>query len=449
MNRKFLLAVPIITTVAGGSWAGSTLYSGKESRDAYERVVSDINESLGLYLVNSSYSPGFLRSEAVTDVRLSDDTDEKVIAQLHHVMEHSPLGAGADLSAARVTTTFIVDHLRDGEYADLFDRFDADDPVQLVSHVGFDGTVSNVLDIAALDAALDLVSNDSGSITWEAGTWNIHVTENGSISGSGNWGGARIRVGRSNISVGEFSDNFSYRRLAPAIYAGNYKSELSGFSAGIDGQSQSFSLGNTVLMATTDLTHGELQNEYRVSIKDIDSFVELDSARLQLRSGGFDASQIAPSSELENQITLMNLTEVSSGDEYALHQELLMTVAQLLKPGAFVGMSVELENAGGSMTASLEATFEGDGTSTGHDQLRASSANIRDFIAVTRLDVNLDAPHEALAMTPIAAFLDPTMLAPWILDTGSSLQSELHVDDLLVDANGHTMAMKTLIGNWL
>jgi len=76
--KKLLLAVPVIAGVAGASWAGTTFYSGNESRAAYERVIADLNDTLGLAMVTNEYVPGFLSSEATTAVLPGTFTGRRV-----------------------------------------------------------------------------------------------------------------------------------------------------------------------------------------------------------------------------------------------------------------------------------------------------------------------------------------------------------------------------------
>jgi len=55
-----------------------------------------------------------------------------------------------------------------------------------------------------------------------------------------------------------------------------------------------------------------------------------------------------------------------------------------------------------------------------------------------KFEASLTAPDEALALTPAAMFLDPAMLAPWIVADGRGLTSNILVDDMIANINGTT-----------
>lgn len=211
--KKILLAVPVVAGIAGASWAGTSLYSGNESRAAYEQVVADLDDALGLAVVTTEYRPGFLKSEAFTEVRFNDTPDSPVLARLHHEIEHSPVGTGenAGLSAARILTTVITDDVHDAKLKQVLTGFGDAHPVQLLSRVGFDGTVDNELSIAAYDLTL----NDGSTIVSEPATWDFAVDSNHSFNGSGNWGGAVIESPTTIVNVSGMTDTFSRFTFRP------------------------------------------------------------------------------------------------------------------------------------------------------------------------------------------------------------------------------------------
>ena len=160
--KKLLLAVPVIAGVAGASWAGTTFYSGNESRAAYERVIADLNDTLGLAMVTTV---------------MTEDIDNELVAE-------------------------------------VLQGFGDQKPVVLQSHVGFDGTVDNEFTIAPFEFAYKRGSQ----VRSQAAVWNIAVDSEGSYVGSGQWGGAVIETPTAIVNVSEMNDSFDYTRHSSGLY---------------------------------------------------------------------------------------------------------------------------------------------------------------------------------------------------------------------------------------
>jgi len=218
LKKKLLLALPVVVGVTGASWAGSTYYSSNESRVAYERILSDLTESTGLAFVTTSYIPGFLESEAITEIRMSEEPDAKLVARLRHSIEHSPEGAGADtgFSATRVITTFLTEDAPDESLQELLNAFGGNVPVTLLSSVGFNGKVSNQLTVAAFSGE----TSDGFTLSSDGGVWNFDVDENGSVAGTGSWSGFQFSGPEMNMTISASQDSFNYTRHGPAVYSG-------------------------------------------------------------------------------------------------------------------------------------------------------------------------------------------------------------------------------------
>lgn len=108
----------------------------------------------------------------------------------------------------------------------------------------------------------------------------------------------------------------------------------------------------------------------------------------------------------------------------------------MIQTGSNIGYALNLGNAGGNAEAAVKATLKGDGSQSGRDLLVSPNATLGDLISAMKLEFSLDAPDEALALTPAAMFLDPAMLAPWVLSDGRGLTGNLVLEDLVIDANG-------------
>lgn len=446
--NKLLIAVPVVAGLAGASWAGATLYGGKEASAAYERVVADLNDALGLHFANSSYTAGFLSSEATTDVRMADSPDATVLARLHHVIEHSPVetGANAGLSAARVTTTISTNDVTDPKVQKALAAFAGDSPATLLSRVGFDGEVNNTLTVAAF------TWNGSGEqqVQSEPAEWNFVVDQNGSVNGEGSWGGAVLNdpSDGTSVTIASATDQFDYRRDASGIYAGEYTMRVPEVIS--DRGMPGLEMGGRDITVSTrnDVVDGLMSGNMLFSVADVLAPVAVDSADIRATYGGLDTRQFETLQALSAQ---MNLAR-ASGDDSAASDPFAKYMRQLgtaILPGAYLGYELELANAGGAANASATATFEGDGSPSGRDLLSSPNATVGDLVAAMKVEISADVPNAALAMTPAGMFVNPAMLAPWVVPEGESLTSSIVLDDLIVDANGQPMALKMMAGDLL
>ena len=447
MNKKILLALPVVAGVAGASWAGSTLYSSNESRDAYERILSDLNESTGFSFVTTSYAPGFLKSEATTEVRSSDEPDAIVLARLRHAIEHSPVGTGVSngLSAARVTTTFVKDGAADDVTTMIFEAFGGAEPVTLLSSIGFTGTVSNELTVAAFRAEMP----DGEKISSDGGVWNFDVNDKGSVSGSGTWSGFNLTSPKVNITVSASHDVFNYTRLAPAAYSGNYEVDLAEIVVNSPATGINLGVRDLGMSATSDIQNGLLTSDYALWVNDIDAPIALDSARFTASVGGIDINTLENARDVANRTTFADTDSMAKEEATVLVKELVSAYGTMIQPGAHLGYGLTLGNAGGEADADIKVTFDGDGSPSGYDLLTSPNATVGDLLNALRVDMNMDAPGEVLGLTPVAMFLDPTAFAPWIVDNAGSLSSNIVVDDLVIDVNGEPMALGMMIGDAL
>jgi len=413
--KKLLLALPIFIGVAGGSWAGSTIYSGSESRDAYDRVIADLNDSLGLALVNSEYLTGFLKSEATTEVRLTDEPGADVLFRLRHVIAHSPVGTGASpsLSAARIITTVITEDFENDLAAKVLKGFGDEQPMTLLSRVGFDGTVDSEFTIAPFEF-------DDGSgkeIHSEAVVWNTVIDSEGAQAGSGHWSGAVIKTPVAIVSVSEMNTTFDFTRTSDGLYQGSGQHNVAKVQLNVPHIGLSTGI--------RDVTMGFLT---RFGGLGIEGIKQLNTMYLQLLAADFSDDSAA-----EKQII----------KRYA------NAIGALIKPGAYYGYDLSLGNEGGTADASITATFKGDDSPSGHDLLTSPNAIKADLLRAVKIEASMNAPDDALALTPAAMFVDPAMLAPWIIADGTSLKSNILINNLTISFNGDSMSLETMLGDEL
>ena len=444
--KKLLLALPIFIGVAGGSWAGSTIYSGSESRDAYDRVIADLNDSLGLALVNSEYLTGFLKSEATTEVRLTDEPGADVLFRLRHVIAHSPVGTGASpsLSAARIITTVITEDFENDLAAKVLKGFGDEQPMTLLSRVGFDGTVDSEFTIAPFEF-------DDGSgkeIHSEAVVWNTVIDSEGAQAGSGHWSGAVIKTPVAIVSVSEMNTTFDFTRTSDGLYQGSGQHNVAKVQLNVPHIGLSTGIRDVTMGFLSDITNDRLSGNLSLAINDIDAPIPLDSVQVKTRFGGLGIEGIKQLNTMYLQLLAADFSDDSAAEKQII-KRYANAIGALIKPGAYYGYDLSLGNEGGTADASITATFKGDDSPSGHDLLTSPNAIKADLLRAVKIEASMNAPDDALALTPAAMFVDPAMLAPWIIADGTSLKSNILINNLTISFNGDSMSLETMLGDEL
>lgn len=446
MSKRGLLAVPAIAVLAGGAWAGTTLYSGSESRSAYDQMLDGLSDQLGLTFVNESYTAGFMASSAVTQIRLSDAPDAKVVARLRHNIEHSPTPGENGISAARVHTRLMVEEFEPDVRGFITDLFNGAHPLVLDSNVALGGSMTHTLTLAPIDHELDSETR----ITSEMGVWNIDVRDGEHISGQGNWGGAKLQSPDMIISFAASSDVFDYQRVAAAVYRGSYDFLLPEVVISQPMLGMSVAMRDVSVGLSSDVEDGLMSGKYRIAIDDVDAPIALDAVALETTIGGIDISEIE---RLRSAGNTMTLAAVSGGDPEKAEElaaQYYESVLDLIDPGAYIGYQLELANAGGQSTADATMTFEGDGSTSGTASLTEPEATLGDLLAMLKVDINVDAPADVLALTPAGMFLDPAVVAPWlVVDQNGNVSGSIVLDDLVLSANGEQLPVSLMLGEYL
>ena len=449
--KKRLIVAPLALALAGGAWAGTTLYTGAETRDAYERLVAQLDAASGLSVRTASLEEGFMTSLAITEVRPSDDPDAPVLARLRHEIAHSPGGlAGGVPSAARIVTTFAFDDAA-GASADaevdavvraLLDGFGGAAPLTLVSTVGFGGAIDNRVSLAAWRADVD-----GGSISVEPGTWDVAVGADGSFEGTGRWGGARVDAADgTRLSVGAAEDRFAYAKRGPRLYDGEYRvdfapSELRHGATGMGG-----TVGAASIVSSSSIGAGRAGFETAVALEDMALPLPLESVRYEIGARGLDLSGLERAIASGDGVSAAAFADDGDGTAVeAAFADYLDALAGLVVPGAEATFALHLGNAGGDADARATVLFEGDGSGAG----LASLVTVGDLARATRTTLALDVDEAAVAITPAAMFLDPAALAPWVVSDGTRYTADIVLDDLIVDVNGVPMSLEDMAGEAL
>ena len=436
--KKLLIALPFVATA---SWAGTTLYTGNQTRAAYDDLIAQLDGLNGMQVSTESYTAGFAASRAVTAVRASDAPDSSVLFRLRHEISHSPIGlddGGARVGAARIVTTLLDDGLSEGTRA-VIERFAGGVPFVLESDVGFDRRVSNVLAVSPLSLDADGVVLELGAIRYD-----VDIDPAGRIVGTGDHAGLELALTDDDVtfSVAPGTERFELERVGDGVYTGTGRASFGRIDVASPSSGLSATLDDVTLATDTSLVGERLASGLTFAVGGIASPLPLDSLSFGVRLGGVDVAGMERFVGGAGELHALDPAALAPDEVLARFGSLY---ANLIAPGLSLDYDVAMTNAGGDVTASAGVLFEGDGSASGHD----SMTTVGDLVRALRISATLDADAGALAMTPAGMFLAGDALAPWIVSNGVTHESALVVDDLILDVNGNPMSLEMMAGDLL
>ena len=436
--KKVLLALPL---VAGASWAGSTYYAGTQAQPAYEKLLADLNQAAtGVFILEAAdYSAGFTESVATTNVKFMH-TDEPVLFQLQHDINHSPVGTdpeGARFSASSITTTLLTESLGSEDIQQFFTSFDSGEPFTLYTDVGFSGNVTSDLQLSAL--SMDF---EDGSINFEGGRFDA-VSDSGKIDVSGILGKLSVDNGSGAlVNVAESNAQFDFLRVASSVYTGEQQITFPEVSFTDAAMGSTVTFTNSVISSTTSLNGDKLDSETNLSVAMIESPLPLNSLSWDANVNGLSVDG------LENYTTTMNriMTMSQEGQEVGnLEVELMNAYKGLLTPGARFSNKMTVTNDGGDVIGDMGVKFNGDGSANGLDNM----VTVADVLQAIVINLDLEADTAAIDLTPAAMFMMHPMAQQYIRNDGDRYTSNISVADLMLTVNGDQTPLESYLGDKL
>lgn len=440
--KKLLLALPF---VVGGSWAGVSYFTGTQTQDAYEQLLSQANELGFVVLVNEQYSAGLANSTAITNVMESAEPGAQVLFRLQHAIQHSPVGLNEGamrVGAAIITTTLLQDDSIPESMQAFMQGFGSDEPVQLDTDVKFDGTMAHRLLVGSYQHELDDVSVRFGGVDYSMATSSDTLTGEGST-------GELVITSYSDdtvirLAAGEIQNEVLFND--DSIASGSYSIAFDKLTATGPQVPVSLAIKQISLGSNLDVQDDKVDVETRYSIGHIDSPLPISRASLmasttQLSLEGMK-SYYGAASDLAN-------SDANADVSDAQVKALLLAAVDIIGPGS--GMSYELDLGNESGNANLVASAKVVDSSSEYFPAAglASIATLREALNTLELDVNLDADAAAIDQTPLAIVLGMPDAEQFIVADGLTYKSDISVRNLVVDINGNPLSLEFVIGEML
>ena len=438
--KKLLLALPL---VAGASWAGSTYYAGTQAQPAYEKLLSDLNETAaGLFVLETDqYTAGFTQSTAITNVKLQG-LPEPVLLKLQHDIQHTPIGSdpkGARFSASSITTTLLQDNIENEALRRIVASFEGGEPFVLYSDVAFNGNVTSDLQLNKITTA-----TDSGTFSFDGGRYES-TSHNDQIIISGVLGQINFKdISGNGVTIARSTSNFDLVSVAQGVYTGEQLVTFPSVQLKSEMWGQNISIKDFILDSSSNVNGETLNTKTGLAIASIDSPLPLNSVDWTFELEGLSVNG------LERYIAEMNrLSELDDSDwnnnPSAFEANIKDAFAGLLSPGTVFTNKLTLSNDGGDVISDMNVSFPGDGSGSGLD----SVATVRDLLQSVTVDLALNADAPAIDMTPAAMFMMHPVAQQYIVTDGQTYTSTINIADLMLDINGNLQSLEPMLGSQL
>lgn len=439
--KKLLFAIPLI---AGASWAGASIYSGAQTQDAYNRVLEQLNEMQPFTIVNDTYAAGFLNSTAVTKVMESAASDAKMLFRLQHEIDHAPVAivdSNVRFAAASMETTLLQDDLLP-EYAGEFVQGFVDaEPLQIHTHIGFDGNTQNQLLVSAYHHQKNGVEVNFGGLDYKADI------QGDALTGTGEIGELRVVGNGTVVTITPGSIKIDLKLLGQLVYAGFLGIEFDKLTISSDeGMLQDVILKSIAMNFESKLENDQLASRTRIQVGGIDSPLPLNTASLDLGVSNLSLPGLIQYVETVNQ---MSMSDSMSSAEPEMTQEMLSAFLPVIGPGTAVDYKIEFSNDGGS--ALLDYGISVIDESSPHYPAGglSSIATLRDLLKVMQLEAHLNADVEAIDLTPLALLMQSPQAQELIVATGTSYAADITLNEMILDINGNPLSLEMMMGEML
>lgn len=438
--KKLLIAIPL---VAGASWAGASYYAGAQTQSGYDQLLAQLNELKPFTLVNEEYYAGVSNSSAITKVMESTAADAKVLFRLHHAINHSPIGmndSGVRVGAATIVTTLVKDQSIPEELLEAMNDFTDDEPFQINTEVGFDGTTVNQFLVSAYERQYDDVKVVFDGVDYTS-------TVNGdSFVGSGTVGDITVSGddGELKLSAGAIETDLT--RIGQAMYTGTYGVVFDELSYTGEDMRASVNLNAIALQSVTKIANGSLESKAAFSVGEINSPMPVNSAGFDVSVKGISIAGFQSYVDLISQIAMVDAMTMS---EPELVMAVMESYKSIIGPGTSLDYAFNVSNDGGDAKVSYGISVVDASSSNYPADGFDSVSTVRDLLKMVKLQVHLDADVGVIDQSPLAMFMGAPEAQQYIVSDGVKYTADVTVSDLIVDINGNPLSLEMMVGEML
>lgn len=438
--KKLLLALPLI---AGTSWAGTAYYAGSSTKDAYADLLIQLNEFKPFTLVNEQYSAGLAKSTAITNVMASSSPDAEILFQLHHDINHSPVGlndAGVRFGAATIKTTLVFSEASNPTSSDLLEGFTSPEPVVINTNVKFDGTATHQLVVSAFQSV-----NEGQNFNFDGLDYTAAVN-GASITGEGTLGEFSMNSPMVNFTLAPGIIDVDLEKHANGIYGGSYGISFEQLS--VESAAMPFDVGvqSINFSSDSDISGSTFNSNVYMSVGNIDSPLPINDLSLKVGTKNISIEGMSDYINTMSQFSALDETNVSNPE---FVNQWISAMMKVLGPKAGASYDIDINNDGGNANVKFDVGIV-DGSSAKYPQSGlASLTTVRALLDIMEAELRFQADAAALDQTPLAGFLVSPQAEQFVVADGVTYQSHIKVKDLIVDINGNPISLELIMGDTL
>lgn len=438
--KKLLMAIPL---VAGASWAGASYYAGAQTQSGYDQLLAQLNELKPFTLVNEEYYAGVANSTAITKVMESTATDAKVLFRLHHAINHSPIGmndSGVRVGAATIVTTLVKDESISEKLLEAMNDFTDDEPFQINTEVGFDGTTVNQFLMSAYQRQYDELNVMFDGIDYTS------TIKGDSFVGAGTIGNLSVTSEDAELKLSAGTIETNLTRLGQAIYTGTYGVVFDDLSYTGEDLRTSVNLKAIALQSDTKVANDSLDSTAAFSVGEINSPMPINSAGFDV---GVKGLSITGFQSYVDQISQIAMVDAITMSEPELVMAVMESYKSIIGPGSSLDYAFNVSNDGGDANISYGISIV-EATSPNYPVGGFDSVStVRDVLNMVKIEAHLDADVDAIDITPLAMFMGAPQAQQYIVSDGVKYISDVSVSDLIVDINGNPLSLEMMVGEML
>jgi len=431
--KKLLAVLPL---VAGASWAGTTYYSGAQTRDAYDQFLAQINQVTAFAVENESYTAGFMKSTAITTVKTSDKSDATVMFRLSHVIDHSPIGftdGSTRVSASNIQTTMAIDPGSDAA-TKINELFGDVEPVVLTSTVGFNGKTLNELRTAPLE-----IVDEDGVFKISESVHEFDLDPDGKLVGSGELSEfSFVSNDGFNLSTTPIKQAFDLNWVQDGVFTGSNNLVIDKVSYAVSKSGLAVDMSDVTYEQFSEMSDGKIGYDLTLAAADVQSPVNLESVKLTSSLKGINVDSVRQAQEYSNE---MLANGPDSVDISAYMSEIGNIYKSMITKGASIGYGLGYTNEFGAADSNINLTFKGDDSVTGMDNM----ATVGDLVNALQASFTVDADAAALESTPLGMLLYNPQASQVLVEENGKYTSNITLDESVVNINGQPLSLALMI----
>lgn len=439
--KKLLLAVPL---VAGASWAGASYYSGSQTQSAYDQLLAQLNEMKPFTLVNESYSSGFAKSHAVTQVMDSASADAKVLFRLQHEIDHSPVGVNGGnvrVGAASIKTTLVRDDSLSESLLEMMEGFTETEPFVVDTQVSFDGNIDNHLQVSPYQ-----LQEDGASVSFGGIDYLVSVAGD-AVLGSGTLGAIEFSREGNELSLSPGMIKTDLARISQSIYSGSYGIDFDSLSiSSADNMSMHANLASIGFHSDTQVKGDQLSSQSLMSVGSIDSMLPINAVSLESTVSNLSIKGVQ---SYVDTVSQLSIADAMLSDDPEIMKRILGAYMPMIGPGTGADFGLRFSNDGGDASLVYGISVIDETVPAFPANGLASIVTLRDLLNVLTLEAHLDADATAIDQTPLAMFMMSPQAQQVIVADGVSYKADLTLSELIVDINGNPLALEMMLGDKL